>query len=228
LRPLNIVLVAGPKDHGPGEHDYPRWQKRWKELLGKAPRARVAACEVWPDRGHWDLADVIVFYFWNHAWADDKYRDLDAFLERGGGLVFLHSSVIPQREPEKLAARIGLAWEPDRTKFRHGPLELKFAAAAAEHPIARGFSAVSFVDETYWPLVGNASNIEVLATAVEDGKPQPILWTRAAGKGRVFVSILGHYYANFDDPLFRLLILRAIAWTAGEPAARFESLAGEN
>ena len=27
LRPLRILLVAGPKDHGPGEHDYPAWQR---------------------------------------------------------------------------------------------------------------------------------------------------------------------------------------------------------
>src|SRR5688572_27569718 len=34
LRPLNIVLVANRKDHGPNEHDYPRWMQRWKTLLG--------------------------------------------------------------------------------------------------------------------------------------------------------------------------------------------------
>ena len=33
LRPLHIVLVADQKDHGPNEHDYPLWQKRWKVLL---------------------------------------------------------------------------------------------------------------------------------------------------------------------------------------------------
>src|SRR5437773_364727 len=26
-RPVRIVLVAGKKDHGKGEHDYPAWQK---------------------------------------------------------------------------------------------------------------------------------------------------------------------------------------------------------
>ncbi|MBX3439537.1 MAG: c-type cytochrome, partial [Planctomycetaceae bacterium] len=28
-RPLHVVLVAGEKDHGPGEHGYPAWQKVW-------------------------------------------------------------------------------------------------------------------------------------------------------------------------------------------------------
>src|SRR5205823_9033143 len=33
-RKLRVVLVAGKKDHGPGEHDYPAWQKTWARLLG--------------------------------------------------------------------------------------------------------------------------------------------------------------------------------------------------
>lgn len=30
---LQIVLVASKQDHGPGQHDYPRWQEKWKRLL---------------------------------------------------------------------------------------------------------------------------------------------------------------------------------------------------
>src|SRR5436190_23149017 len=40
-RPLRVVLVAGPKDHGPGEHDYPAWQKAWAELLAAGDRTEV-------------------------------------------------------------------------------------------------------------------------------------------------------------------------------------------
>jgi type 1 glutamine amidotransferase len=41
----------------------------------------------------------------------------------------------------------------------------------------------------------------------------------------VFVSIPGHFTWTFDDPLFRVLILRGIAWTANEPVDRFNELA---
>jgi hypothetical protein len=44
------------------------------------------------------------------------------------------------------------------------------------------------------------------------------------GKGRVFVSIPGHYSWSFDDPLFRLLLLRGIAWTARESVDRWNDL----
>ena len=38
LKPFHVLLISGPKDHGPGEHDYPLWQKRWNQLLARAPQ----------------------------------------------------------------------------------------------------------------------------------------------------------------------------------------------
>jgi putative heme-binding domain-containing protein len=225
-RPLNVVLVAGPKDHGPGEHDYPRWQERWRALLARVPGVRVSSADAWPDRGHWELADLMVFYFWNHAWSKDRHAgELEVFLDRGGGAVFVHSAVIPERDSEALAERIGLAWKHGSTKFRHGPLQLEFPAP--EHPIVRGFKPAPFVDEAYWPLIGDSAGITVLATAVEEGAPRPMLWTKERGRGRVLVSILGHYAATFDDPYFRVLLLRGMAWAAREPIDRFRSLVSE-
>jgi type 1 glutamine amidotransferase len=51
------------------------------------------------------------------------------------------------------------------------------------------------------------------------------LWNRRVGKCRVYVNILGHYNWSFNDPHFRLLVFRGIAWAAGEPADRFSRLA---
>ena len=56
------------------------------------------------------------------------------------------------------------------------------------------------------------------------------LWTIEHGtpehaKGRVFVSILGHYTWTFDDPLFRVLILRGICWSAKQPIDHLSELA---
>ena len=84
-----------------------------------------------------------------------------------------------------------------------------------EHPITKGLSKIQLVDETYWPLIGDPSKVEVLATAEEEGKAWPMLWTWKKEKGRVFGSVLGHYSWTYDDPLFRLLILRGMAWAAG-------------
>jgi type 1 glutamine amidotransferase len=42
------------------------------------------------------------------------------------------------------------------------------------------------------------------------------------GKGRVFGCVLGHYAATFDDPFFRILLLRGMAWAAGESPYRWD------
>src|SRR5262249_38189589 len=142
--------------------------------------------------------------------------------DRGGGLVFLHWAVNGGKAAAALAERIGLAGAAGM-KYRHGPLELAFPDAT--HPVTRGFGKARFVDESYWQMVGDPKKITVLATAVEEGQPRPLLWTLQRGKGRVFVSILGHYTWTFDDPLFRVLALRGMAWAAGEPADRWTHLA---
>ena len=58
-----------------------------------------------------------------------------------------------------------------------------------------------------------------------DSVNSPICGVHFDAKGRVFVSIPGHYTWTFDDPLFRVLLLRGIAWTAGESVDRFNELA---
>jgi len=241
-RPLQIVLVDAKQDHGPGEHDYPAWKKKWTELFGKAEKLTVDTAFEWPSDEQWKKADLVICYYWNHDWSPARYRQLDSYLARGGGLVMIHSATIADRAPEQLADRIGLAFQPGKSKYRHGPLDLKIEASETE-PITRGLPrTIHFYDESYWPMFGDLNRVNVLATTVEEGKPWPMVWTYEVGneeaekeddrkigqrRGRVFCSILGHYSWTFDDPLFRVLILRGAAWAAHEPVERFEPLVAE-
>ena len=126
VKPLRIVLVDGPKDHGVDEHDYPAWKKRWETLLGQAKDVTVGTATVWPSADDLARADVLVWYSANPGWSAEKGPELDAFLARGGGMVYLHFAVGGRSAPEELAKRIGLAWRDGQSKFRHGPLELDF------------------------------------------------------------------------------------------------------
>ena len=223
LKPLSIVLVAGPKDHGENEHDYPDWQKRWSKLLPLAPKVTVSTADVWPSAEQLKTADVLVFYSANPAWAPEKANEIDDFQARGSGMVFLHFAINGQRAPDQLAERIGLAWQNGKSKFRHGALDLKFATDT-KHPILRNFEKAHFEDESYWDLLGNPKAVTILANGDEEGQPRPLLWAYEHGKGRVFCSILGHYSWTFDDPLFRTLVLRGIAWSARENVDRFNDV----
>jgi type 1 glutamine amidotransferase len=219
-RPLRVVLVAGAKDHGPGEHDYPAWLKVWGELLSAGDKVEVVRAMNWPAKEEFQKADVMVF-FQRGDWNAARAADIDAFLERGGGLVYIHWAVDGQKDSPGFAKRIGLTWGAG-AKFRHGPVELDFKES--KHPIARNFDKLKLVDESYWQLTGTLPKERVLGWAKEDAKPQPLFWSLEQGKGRVFVSIPGHYSWSFDDPLFRVLLLRGIAWSAKEPVDRFNDL----
>ena len=220
---LRILLLAGEKDHGVDEHDYPLWRERWSKLLPMAEGVKVRVADGWPSAADLKWADVAVWYSANAGWSVEKAKDLDAFLARGGGLVYLHWAINGRDAPEALAERIGLAsLKPGTSKYRHGSMALDIPTSA--NPITAGLKSPAFEDESYWNLFGDVSRIHVLATTREEGADRPMMWTREAGEGRVVGCVLGHYSWTFDDPIYRILALRAIAWSAHEPADRLQGL----
>ena len=220
-RPLNIVLVDGPKDHGPGEHDYPAWKLAWEELLSAAENVTVSTASEFPNDEQLAGADVVLF-FQKGSFDGPRPEKLDAYLKRGGGAVYIHWAVNGNDQVEDFSKRIGYASWGGRIAYRHGPLTLDIHNT--DHPIVRNFEQLNLYDESYWKLTGKPSDVTLLATSTEDNMPTPQLWVRDHNPGRVFVSIPGHYSWTFDDPLFRIILLRGIAWTAKEPVDRFNDL----
>ena len=259
LRELNVVLVAFEKDHGPDEHDYPLWQKRWAVLLGGkkagqekqvnlygpapkeqnkalagAPKVQVSTAYGWPGNEQFKKADLIAMFCYVQ-WDERKLEQMQEFLSRGGGVVIMHPAMIVRKDKDKnisdqLAKLIGLTWEQDVTRWRHGHMNLKITAP--DHPICTGLpETIRVLDEPYWPLKGDLDKVTVLVTSdetvskdSEQTKPEPMFYIYEHGKGRVFNCILGHYTWTFDDPYFRILTLRGMAWAAGESPYRFDQL----
>jgi len=221
LRPLNIVLVAGKKDHGPGEHDYPAWQIQWGQLLAAAPNVNVTAAWEFPSKEQMAASDVLIF-FQKGTWNDDREKQLDVYLARGGGAVYIHWAVNGDERVADFSTRIGLASRGGNIRYRHGPLKLDMHNT--DHPIVRNVDQLKLYDESYWLLTGDVKNVTLLGTSTEDGEATPQLWAYEKERGRVFVSIPGHYSWTFDDPIFRTVLLRGIAWTAREPVDRFNEL----
>lgn len=253
LRPLRVLLLADKKDHGPDEHDYPRWQERWVLWLGGksvsgAKQINLYGPPIWdaqtysgskdlevvrvqgfPTQAQFAAADVVVAFCYLR-WNDDRRQQLRDFLQRGGGLVLIHSATwtMPQADPE-IGDLVGVG---GFTQWRHGPLQL--TVTAPEHPICKGLPRqLQFYDESYWPPTPplDPSRVTVLAVSQEQDAsgqppgPQPMLWTAPSGRGRVFGCVLGHYSWTFDDPWFRLILLRGMAWTASRPVHYLDHLA---
>jgi type 1 glutamine amidotransferase len=173
---------------------------------------------------------VIAINSHNPAWSSpsdaaalqQRTAELDAFLARGGGFVSIHWSVNAGANVGALAQRLGLAWGKG-ARYRHGANDWVLNKT---HPLAAGFETFQIPDESYWHLTGDlaAAKANVLATSIEEAAPTPQMWTREVGPGRVFVSIPGHFSWTHDDPLYRILILRGMMWTARQPLDRLAPL----
>lgn len=231
---IRIVILADEKDHGPagnGLHDYPLWQKRWTALLGgeKVTGTQVTTAWHWPSEEQFQTADVIAAYCYLNPTGERLVR-LRRYLDDGGGLVLIHSATWIKPKPSREVAEVlGVG---GFTLYRHGQVQLKLTEP--EHPVCAGLPETIVLDddETYWPPTPMMENVTVLATSVEDkGRKgstpraaQPMFWCLERGRGRVFGCVPGHRIETFDQPLFRKLLLRGMAWAAGEPPARFDSL----
>lgn len=177
------------------------------------------------------------------------YDTIDAYQKRGGGLIFIHFAVFEGTGVE-LAKRIGLAWGTQKGPHNAWPtlsgsvVTMTPTPEGHKSPILKGFpEKFDLHDELYWPLTGDPSSITVLLTAEGpkgfrhedrypqdgppkemDGKAWPVAWTTEVGKGRVFGTIAGHNFFAFNDPYFRIMLLRAMAWTMNESFDPFKPL----
>jgi type 1 glutamine amidotransferase len=225
---LGIVLLADRKDHGPGAHDYPLWQERWVRLFGGAAGVSVDCATGWPSDAQFASADVIAAFCYL-AWTDARKAQVRRFQERGGGLVLIHSATWTKPKPDPAVAE--LTGVGGFTRYRHG--EVRVEIVADDHPICAGLPrVVTLRDETYWPPMPAPDPKRVMTLAVSrevdspggPPVPQPVFWVYGAGRGRVFGCVPGHFTWTFDDPWFRLLLLRGVAWAGGSDPRRLDPL----
>ncbi|MHC4570198.1 MAG: ThuA domain-containing protein [Planctomycetota bacterium] len=202
------------------------------DVLAGIPKVELSTAWFWPSDEQFESADLIVMFCHGRTrWNEQKIEQIEEYLAAGRGFVVVHSAILTNAElSERLASVIGQTWEDGYTRFRHGRMDLKITET--DHPICLGLGqTIQFIDEAYWPFRGDRDKIKVLATSDEtinkgatETKPEPMFWTYQRGKGRVFGCVLGHYTWTFDDPYFRALLLRGMAWAAGESPYRFDEL----
>ena len=59
--PLRVFIRSGPKSHGPGAHDHPRFLKEWLPLLN-ARGARATGADAFPTKAQLDETDVLILH----------------------------------------------------------------------------------------------------------------------------------------------------------------------
>ncbi len=160
--PLRIFIRSGPKSHGPGQHDHPRFLADWVPLLN-ARGARATGGDTFPTATQLAATDVLIIHAQeggNIPDATDR-ANLDTFLRRGGGIVVIHAASV-SRDPDWFKTIVGGSWRFGTTKWLEAPMHVYFTDR--DHPITRGASNWSMDDEIYYDM-DMLPEAHVLATA---------------------------------------------------------------
>lgn len=167
-----------------------------------------------PDFSRYDL---VILDYGGVEWAEPVKAAFERYVSSGGGVVVLHSAIIPMEHWQAYNEICGLgAW--NRRDEQWGPYlymqdgryvydytpgwagyhglqhHIVVDHQAPGHPILKGLPEHwhHFKDEVYTHLRGPARNLEILATTRDAGRDEPMMWTVRYGKGRVFVDVMGH------------------------------------
>lgn len=146
-------------------------------------------------------------------------ENLRRYVENGGGLLSMHFACGAWHgEWPEFQNLVGRIWHgPNGPQHdRRGPFMVRISDQA--HPVTRGISDFETDDELYTCLTG-AAPIHLLAHAKSsvDQKDHPMAFVREYGKGRVFLTTLGHDVKAFTNSAVPQLLRQAGAWTAKLP-----------
>lgn len=207
--PLRVFIRSGPKTHGPGEHDHPRFLEEWTRLLNERG-AKATGKMGFPSATELENTDVLVMFLAEGGTISPEDRaNLDKFLKRGGGIVTLHDAVCGS-DPQWFKQIVGGAWEHGHSKWHEGEIGVYFVDT--DHPITRGASNFDIDDEIYYDL-HMEPDAHILATSFHSVfVVGPQMWTYEKDNARSFVWLIGHKHESFNQPHVRALILRGISW----------------
>ena len=229
-----IVLVAGQRSHGKGEHEFNAGVTLLRHCLDKFPRQVVPGeyHNGWPtDSTAFDNADAVLLYMdggGGHPLIQpDHLRRMGELMHQGVGLACAHYAVeVPkERGGPELLAWIGGYYETGYSINPHWEAGFK---EIPQHAVTRGVKPFKINDEWYFNLRFREGAVTpiLVATPPEEarrndaskafpGRPEIVAWTteRPDG-GRGFGFTGGHFHRNWGNGDFRKLVLNALFWIA--------------
>lgn len=256
--PRKIVLIAGSRSHGSGEHEFRAGCLLLAKALNEQSGLNVEAVVVgrdWPKKK--DIlaeADAIFIFADGTSGIAGEWDYLDQLARKGVGFTFMHYAVHPSPEQGRKYYQpwIGGAMESGWSVNPHWVADLK---VDQEHEISRGVpETVTCLDEFYYNMRFRDDRDEVLdlitATPTREnivryinlwnkhgveglGKEQTLMWGyERPGGGRGVGFTGGHYHHAWAIDGFRTVVLNALVWSAGievpEGGVRSEALTEED
>ncbi len=204
-RSLDVLLLTGG-----GVHDWRGCGAVLKELLSAQPDFTLTVVEdnqsILSSEALYGF-HTMVFYWTVGEISAAEVAAWSRWLKSGRGLVGVHGAAASFKGSDPYRAMLG------GYLLGHPPIrEYQVSVLDRDHPVTAGIDEFTVCDEQY--LCSYDSRVNVLATALYQGQPYPVIWARQWGRGRVLFNALGHDPDACRHPVFQDLVIRGVRWTA--------------
>lgn len=242
LSQKKIVLIAGPKSHGPHAHEYIKTVRLIKTMLDKSNMEGLTSeihLNGWPEApSTLDDADLILFITDGrdgHLFSDvpfmteDRMKIMQKQMDRGCGISLIHFSTFASDHYGKKILEWGggyFDWQDDLGERNWysaiKTMESKLVFQNPNHPIVSGLAPFVLKDEFYYNIRFQEGDdrVQLIAEVPElegrTGSGNTVAWAleREDG-GRGFSTTMGHFFSNWENDNFRKMLLNGIVWAAG-------------
>ena len=202
---MNVLFVVGGADF----HDPVSLPPIVKKALEDTGKFTVTITE---DRDQFKLEnicnyDLVLIYTTGGELSKEQEKGLTEFVEGGKALVGIHSATDSFKNSDVYWKMLGGQF------IGHGGGTFTVKITGKHHCIVKGMDSFDITDETYCHKFHPESEIVVLMRREEDGEPAS--WVQYYGRGRVFVTGLGHGKPAWDNPAFQETVVRGSLWATG-------------
>jgi type 1 glutamine amidotransferase len=232
---VRVLILTGRNNH-----DWRTTTPYLRQMLGAADRFDVRVTEEPAGLTDEVLApyDVLISNYCGPRWGARAEAAVEHFVKSGKGLVVVHAADYPFGDAEVLAenmghtkvyekpwaewgAMVGATWSEKPPKTGHAQRHVfEVVWQDPQHPIAAGMKPSFLIGDELYFNFRLKPGIHILATGFNSsaiggsGKSEPLLWTNAYGKGRVFHTALGHDVDAMQSPGFVASLTRGTEWAA--------------
>lgn len=246
---LDLLIVDGQNNHNwkattPILKSFLTATGRFNVAVATSP-PKNAPADAWEAfRPDFSQYDVVLSNYNGELWPEPVRKQLETFVDGGGGLVIVHAANNAFPEWAEFNRMIGLGWRGNNFGARvtlddggkvvttpqgdgpgagHGRQhEFSIRTRDGKHPVTQGMPAEwrHAKDELYHGQRGPAQSMHILATAYSDpetggtGAHEPMIWWIPYGQGKVFTTVMGHADYSMQCVGFQSVVARGAEWAA--------------
>jgi type 1 glutamine amidotransferase len=194
------------------------WKKKsysyFKEFLDEYIIDNYEDLEVFNNRDFFEY-DTTIFHTKFGQFTGEQERNVLDFIASGKGFIGLHAASASFKMHPKYYEMIG-------GRFLHHKrlTNIDIKILDKSHPITANLEDFTFFDEPYRHDFSMKGDMKVLAEGYyhdeKDPEPEPIIWVKTYGEGRIADCSLGHQTKSLKNEIYRTIIKNMVNWVLKE------------